>query len=293
MLRLRKRSALEKTSEEWLERAEDAAQRLLDAAPEADEFGNRVGSAVGNAVGTAEVASDLAVQKAHDAAEKVSDGIGAAKRFVKRIVWRSAWQMTSFTATAATAKANLEGNDKTAKFTKLAIVPTAWISNPKLVTLPSAALHTAGDWILEGGEGHAERGSDRLVRGATAFGAGHLLLSAYYLSKGAKPCPLFLIPGLFVASASAGVLTTIADEADRPAALYPFVLLATASLGAGWDAPGQFSRRIGGALFALSDVLLLVRRQVGGSLSKTPAQALDAAVIATYGAGQNLIYSSL
>ena len=155
----------------------------------------------------------------------------------------------------------------------------------------TAAGYTAGDVILmfkKGGRAAADR---RLVRGATAFGIGHLALTTLLLRNGVRlrtaPAAALLGPGALI-----GAKLLAGERTEKPLGVYSLVLSSTAALAASagfgkfepvadgavtaaeGDTAARRSLGLGAGAFVVSDLIILLTRGVdpasaGGRVART------------------------
>jgi uncharacterized membrane protein YhhN len=148
--------------------------------------------------------------------------------------------------------------------------------------LAGLALSTVGDVAL------LEEDDRSFVTGLGAFLTAHLVYTAAFLSMSQRFSLRRALPAVAVAGVVVPSLARRAGRMAVPAALYGTVISGMLAAGLQVDRGTPAGRRIssGAALFMLSDSLIGLRRFV---LSGRRSPGLDAAVMATYTAGQWLI----
>ncbi|HEX5533184.1 MAG TPA: lysoplasmalogenase [Actinomycetales bacterium] len=149
-------------------------------------------------------------------------------------------------------------------------------------TLAGLALSTVGDVALLKDEDRS------FVTGLGAFLTAHLAYTGAFLSMSQRFSFRRALPAVAVAGVVVPSLARRAGRMAVPAALYGTVISGMLAAALQVDRDSSAGRRIstGAALFVLSDSLIGLRRFV---LSGRPSPGLDAAVMATYTAGQWLI----
>lgn len=129
------------------------------------------------------------------------------------------------------------------------------------------------------------------VVGLGAFLGGHVAYGAGFRAAGGvdglRKNPLLGVPALAVAGAGAGALLPVAGSLRAPVAGYIGVITAMTALAIGTRRPTAIA---GAALFCASDLLLGLSRF---RTLPVPKPVVDAVVMATYCAAQELIVRSL
>jgi uncharacterized membrane protein YhhN len=164
----------------------------------------------------------------------------------------------------------------------LAAGPGAPRSRASRGALAGLAMSTVGDIALL-------KDDDRsFVTGLSAFLTAHLAYAAAFLSWSQRFSLRRALPAVVVAGVVVPSLVRRAGRMAVPAALYGTVISGMLAAALQLDRHSRSGRRIatGAALFVLSDSLIGLRRFV---LSGRRSPGLDAAVMATYTAGQWLI----
>lgn len=134
-------------------------------------------------------------------------------------------------------------------------------------------------------------GETSFIVGLASFFGGHLAYGAGFAAAGGaaglRQQPLRAVPALAVAGAGAAALLPVAGALRVPVAAYIGVITAMTALAAGTRRPAAIA---GTTLFGVSDLLLGLSRF---RTLPVPKAIVDAVVMATYCAAQELIARSL